>query len=97
MKKLYKIYCSACKYTHPLSNERTKKCYECGSSLLKELESTTDDFISFVTLELENANHHGYVEFPGKLFGKIVEEIVLSQEAKLILAKVIAEEFYKNI
>ncbi|MDO8610334.1 MAG: hypothetical protein Q7R95_07325 [bacterium] len=58
---------------------------------------TPQEYISYVELELESANHHDYIDLPEKLFNKIVDEINPIEQDKLTLARVIAEEFYNNI
>lgn len=60
---------------------------------------TSEGYISWVSQELESANHHNYVNLPEKLFNNIKNSNLLGGDEayELELARIIAEEFYKNI
>ena len=94
---LYKYLCGGCN-TELLLNEKLRECYECDSSLLTEDKNlTSEDYLKFCEIELECANHPGYVELPRKIFNKIKRRINMDGELEFSVAKIICEEFYNNI
>ena len=64
--KLNKYKCGGC-YLTIYNNGTLRQCEECSSTLLEEQELSAEDYIHFLELELESANHHDYVELPEKL------------------------------
>ncbi len=61
---------------------------------------TAEGYLQSIEDDLENANHHDYIELPRKLFNKIVNlecACFDTNEDELILAQTIAEEFDRNI
>lgn len=97
MKTLHKYHCSGCEYNFPVTDEIIKKCYDCGSSLIKEDKNLTpDDYLEFIESELESANLHNSIELPRKLYEKLSQFVEVGEE-DLELAKSICETFYDNI
>lgn len=95
--KLYKYLCKGCNTTIGPTNEIIRKCEDC-SGLLEKLELSAEDWIDFAFYELENANYHNQTELPEKLFNRIKDSNLLAgdEQYELELARIIAEEFYKN-
>ncbi len=56
-----------------------------------------EEYIQDAELELENANYHREIRLPGKLYHAINDFIDLREEESLELARIISEEFIKNI
>ena len=63
---------------------------------MKKFKST-QGYLNNIYQELENANYHNQVDLPEKLFKAITSFIDLREEEELSLARIISEEFYKNI
>ena len=95
--KLYKYKCKGCEIEIPVSDERLKKCEDCGSTLLEEIPLGPEDYLTFIEVELKSANHHDYVELPEKLYKRIIKWSDMDGTCKTEIAQIICEEFYKNI
>lgn len=97
--KLNKYFCKGCEIMIGPTNEYIKKCGDCGSNLLEKKEISAEDWIRFIEIELESANHHDYIGLPEKLFNSLcnIREIPITLERELLIAQKIAESFYENI
>ena len=94
---LKKYKCNGCYEILGPFNEKIIQCDFCGSSLLEKQDVSAQDYILFAQGELENANHHNYIELPNKLLDSILGSLNLSKEDQLELARILAQEFYNNI
>jgi hypothetical protein len=93
--KLNKYFCKGCEIVIGPTTELIRKCGDCGSGLLDKKEIALEDYMRFIELELESANHHSYIELPEKLYNKLLPYFYDNEKEKL--ARIIAEEFYANI
>jgi short subunit dehydrogenase-like uncharacterized protein len=66
-----------------------------GTSVVSVTEEgiTAEEIINYIEDNLENANRHSMVDFPGTLFNAIVKEFDFDEERSEKLARIINECF----